>query len=234
MSMLLHLLQSCLVYTLLLQRVLDDPKWANKLTTEDRRALNALFWTHVNHYGSLPGLAVLHEPTAQAGDCVRRRDWWPEAGVPTAFLRAAGFDYNILMWAEEISNGVVRAPYPDTTLPLMHPGDIVACAAAVLLSPTPITGAFSITGPEKLSVRDQTAVLSDVLGTDLRVEQISEDDAVKVGFPEGTPEFVTSSVLGTLGPAATVLQTSGDVQKLTGHAARTFADWALGNAQAFK
>jgi uncharacterized protein YbjT (DUF2867 family) len=104
----------------------------------------------------------------------------------------------------------------------------------VLLSPTPITGAFSITGPEKLSVRDQTAVLSDVLGTDLRVEQISEDDAVKVGFPEGTPEFVTSSVLGTLSPAATVLETSGDVQKLTGHAARTFADWALGNAQAFK
>jgi TnpA family transposase len=49
----LHLLQSCLVYinTLLLQRVLDDPKWAKRLTAEDRRALNALFWTHVNPYG---------------------------------------------------------------------------------------------------------------------------------------------------------------------------------------
>lgn len=49
----LHLLQSCLVYinTLLLQRVLDDPKWANRLTEEDRRALSALFWAHVNPYG---------------------------------------------------------------------------------------------------------------------------------------------------------------------------------------
>lgn len=49
----LHLLQSCLVYinTLLLQRVLDDPVWAKKLTDEDRRALNALFWTNVNPYG---------------------------------------------------------------------------------------------------------------------------------------------------------------------------------------
>ena len=49
----LHLLQSCLVYinTLLLQRVLDDPKWAGKLTIEDRRALNALFWSNVNPYG---------------------------------------------------------------------------------------------------------------------------------------------------------------------------------------
>lgn len=39
------------INTLLLQRVLDDPKWAMKLTVEDRRALNALFWTNVNHYG---------------------------------------------------------------------------------------------------------------------------------------------------------------------------------------
>jgi Tn3 transposase DDE domain len=35
----------------LLQRVLDDPTWANRLTPEDRRALNALFWAHVNPYG---------------------------------------------------------------------------------------------------------------------------------------------------------------------------------------
>lgn len=49
----LHLLQSCLVYinTLLLQRVLADPKWARRLTLEDRRALNALFWTNINPYG---------------------------------------------------------------------------------------------------------------------------------------------------------------------------------------
>jgi hypothetical protein len=39
------------INTLLLQRVLEDPKWAKKLTVEDRRALNALFWTNVNPYG---------------------------------------------------------------------------------------------------------------------------------------------------------------------------------------
>lgn len=49
----LHLLQSALVYvnTLLLQRVLADPVWAGRLTPEDRRALNPLFWTHINPYG---------------------------------------------------------------------------------------------------------------------------------------------------------------------------------------
>lgn len=49
----LHLLQSALVHvnTLLIQEVLADAKWADKLTDADRRALSPLFWTHVNPYG---------------------------------------------------------------------------------------------------------------------------------------------------------------------------------------
>lgn len=34
-----------------MQEVLADPKWADKLTDADRRALSPLFWTHVNPYG---------------------------------------------------------------------------------------------------------------------------------------------------------------------------------------
>jgi TnpA family transposase len=49
----LHLLQSALVHlnTILLQRVLEDPAWAERLTEDDRRALSPLFWGHVNPYG---------------------------------------------------------------------------------------------------------------------------------------------------------------------------------------
>ncbi|GAA2271546.1 Tn3 family transposase [Kitasatospora sp. NPDC001175] len=49
----LHLLQSALVHvnTLLVQQVLAEPKWAERLTEADRRALSPLFWTHVNPYG---------------------------------------------------------------------------------------------------------------------------------------------------------------------------------------
>ncbi|WP_423835527.1 Tn3 family transposase [Streptomyces tubbatahanensis] len=49
----LHLLQSALVHvnTLLMQEVLADPKWADRLTDADQRALSPLFWTHVNPYG---------------------------------------------------------------------------------------------------------------------------------------------------------------------------------------
>jgi TnpA family transposase len=49
----LHLLQSALVHinTILLERVLEDPAWAGRLTDADRRGLTPLFWSNVNPYG---------------------------------------------------------------------------------------------------------------------------------------------------------------------------------------
>jgi hypothetical protein len=50
----MHLLQSCLVYvnTLMLQEVLAEPQWRERLQAEDWRALSPLFFLHVNPYGS--------------------------------------------------------------------------------------------------------------------------------------------------------------------------------------
>ena len=49
----LHLVQACLVYinTLMLQQVLDEPRWREKMTPEDYRALTPLIYQHVNPYG---------------------------------------------------------------------------------------------------------------------------------------------------------------------------------------
>ena len=49
----LHLLQSCLVYvnTLMLQRVLAEPRWRARMTAADVRGLTPLIWGHVNPYG---------------------------------------------------------------------------------------------------------------------------------------------------------------------------------------
>lgn len=52
----LHLLQVCMVYinTLIIQELLSDPPWANKLTPEDKRALTPLIHAHINPYGLFP------------------------------------------------------------------------------------------------------------------------------------------------------------------------------------
>jgi hypothetical protein len=43
----------CLVYinTLMIQRVLTEPSWFGRLTSEDQRALTPLILAHVNPYG---------------------------------------------------------------------------------------------------------------------------------------------------------------------------------------
>jgi hypothetical protein len=50
----LHLLQVSLVYvnTLMIQQVLAEPRWQDRLTTVDLRALSPLKWQHVNPYGT--------------------------------------------------------------------------------------------------------------------------------------------------------------------------------------
>nr|WP_281367975.1 Tn3 family transposase [Nonomuraea typhae] len=49
----LHLAKAAIVYlkTRMVQIVLAEPKWQKKLADADRRALSALFWSHLNLYG---------------------------------------------------------------------------------------------------------------------------------------------------------------------------------------
>jgi TnpA family transposase len=49
----MHLLQACLVYinTLMVQEVLAEPKWRERMTAADWRGLTPLFYLHVNPYG---------------------------------------------------------------------------------------------------------------------------------------------------------------------------------------
>lgn len=47
------MLQNCLVYinTLMIQRVLAEPIWAERMGPAERRGLTPLTWGHVNPYG---------------------------------------------------------------------------------------------------------------------------------------------------------------------------------------
>jgi len=50
----LHLVQNCLVYinTLMIQQVLGEPGWLERMKPEDLRALTPLIYSHVNPYGT--------------------------------------------------------------------------------------------------------------------------------------------------------------------------------------
>ena len=48
-----HLLKICLVYnTLMIQRVLTEPDWTQRMLRDDLRALTPLIYAHVTPYGT--------------------------------------------------------------------------------------------------------------------------------------------------------------------------------------
>ncbi|MET9080022.1 reverse transcriptase domain-containing protein [Streptomyces sp. NPDC004232] len=67
--------------TLLLQQILADPDWAERLTDADRRALSPLFWTHINPYGRFE-LDMNHRLDFTAALTVPRPRTSPEAETP--------------------------------------------------------------------------------------------------------------------------------------------------------
>lgn len=107
---------------------------------------------------------------------------------------------------------------------------------AVLTDPEAAPETYVITGPQTITMRQEVAILGELLGRELRVEELSpaEAAAAAAAFPAGTLEFVATSVLEAQGPAAAALAPSGDVTELTGRPARTFRDWADAHLAAFE
>ena len=189
------------------------------------------------HVVLLSSFTAVHDLPSGAGNIISARHRAGEqaltaAGVPSTFLRAAGFDYNIGMWLATAGDGVVRSPFPDVALPIVDPTDIAASAVAVLTTRDPEPGAYSITGPEKVTLRQQVRVVNDVWGRSLTLQTTTIDEAKVDAFPAGTPDLVATSVLETMSPAAAVVEPSSDVATLTGRAPHSFHDWATENAPA--
>ncbi|WP_249998280.1 hypothetical protein [Actinoplanes sp. M2I2] len=154
-----------------------------------------------------------------------------KAGVRSAFLRAAGFDYNIVPWVAAARDDVVRLPSPDMRTPFVDPADIAAAAVALLTAAHPVPGAYSITGPESGSLREQVAEINAALGRSYVVEELGETDT-GVGFLDDMPDFMRTSFLEVFAGAGG-LAPSNDVEVLTGTPARPFRAWLADNHRAF-
>ncbi|HEX8519148.1 MAG TPA: NAD(P)H-binding protein [Pseudonocardia sp.] len=157
-----------------------------------------------------------------------------DAGLATTALRAGAFCGNTLQWARSIgAAGVVELPYPDARVASIHERDIADVAVAALTTGRGRGEAPSLTGPRSLSFAEHVAVLGDVLGRPVAVRAVDPDDARAAMARYAPPDVVDS--LFTLwaaadGVPATVTE---EVERLTGHPARTYDQWAHEHRDAF-
>ncbi|NLU68348.1 NmrA family NAD(P)-binding protein [Streptomyces sp. HNM0574] len=156
-------------------------------------------------------------------------------GLECTWLAPVEFMSNALEWADSVrKEGVVREGFPDVPSSMVHEADIAAVAATALTTGGHAGKEYWLTGPEALTAPQKVAVLSQVLGRDVRFVELSREEMLSRWRAEGHGEddlafFLT---MRTDPPEAgrTVLPT---VPEVTGRPGRTFAQWVRENARAF-
>ena len=152
-----------------------------------------------------------------------------DSGLGWTFLRPTGFMSNALNWAPMITaDQVVHAPFAVGRAAVVDPADIAAVAAAILTHDSHNHRIYELTGPEPLSPADQVAILSQVLGRDLRYAESDPADMlaqmVSYGMPEELAHAVVEQFRSTLEPFNS--EPTGDITAVTSRPARSFTDWA--------
>lgn len=190
---------------------------------------------HAGHLVYLSAARLQHDETgviegvwADVEHAVERSD------VTRTFVRAGGFAANTLEWAEQIRAGdTVRIPHPDAGRSLVHERDIAEVAVRALLDRELAGRSVAVTGPEVLTQREQVAAIGAAVGRDLRVESQPHEEARRqyaaiMGEQHADRALAHWATLVDAPERAT-----RDVERVTGHPARAFADWAREHAEEF-
>ena len=156
------------------------------------------------------------------------------AGFEHSIVRATGFMSNVIgQWLPSIrKEGVVYNALGAGRSTLIAPEDIAAVAARALLSAQPLETVLTVTGPELLTVPEEVAILSAVLGEPLRAVEVPIEAAVEGLKRNGVPEPVAQAVAASFAAIrdGRVTEVSNTVERVTGRPPLRFAEWAQKHA----
>jgi uncharacterized protein YbjT (DUF2867 family) len=157
------------------------------------------------------------------------------SGLEWTVLRPGGFASNSLLWAEPVrKERKVLAPFGDVGLPVIDPRDIADMAAAALTEEGHAGKAYLLTGPALITPRQQSEAIAAAIGEPVEFVEQSRAEA-RAQLIQFWPAHVVDDTLDIIGnPNAAELEISGDVERVLGRPAGTFADWAKRNANAFR
>jgi NAD(P)H dehydrogenase (quinone) len=159
------------------------------------------------------------------------RDHWATeqhirgSGLEWTFLRDNLYaDFLPLMVGED---GVIRGPAGDGRAAVVAQDDIADAAITVLRDPAPHAGrTYDLTGPAALTLAEAADVIERATGRAVRYHPEAIDEAYASRRRYEAPDWQLHAWVSTYtaiaaGELATV---TGDVARLTGHAATTLAD----------
>jgi NAD(P)H dehydrogenase (quinone) len=194
------------------------------------------------------GIKHIVRSSAAGADAASRASIGALQGKIDDLVKATGIAYTLLLPnafmqnhitfnAGQIKSGALFAPLGEGAVSMVDVRDVAEVAATVLTAPAEHAGkSYVLTGGEALTSTQQMAAVSGALGREVKYvdvpEQAATDAMVKMGMPAILIDWLTS--LNHVFKQGWASGVSGDVQKLTGHAPRTFAAFATEHANAWR
>jgi uncharacterized protein YbjT (DUF2867 family) len=158
-----------------------------------------------------------------------------DSGLEWTLLRPGGFASNSLLWAEPVrKERTILAPFGDVGLPVVDPRDIAHVAAAALTEDGHDGKAYILTGPALISPRGQAEAIAAAIGEPVAFVEQTRAEA-REQLIQFWPDHVVDDTLDIIGdPNEAELEISGDIERVLGRPAASFADWVQRNAAAFR
>lgn len=156
------------------------------------------------------------------------------SGIPYTFLRPGTFANNLLFWAYSIQTGdTIYGPYGNSVQAPIHEADVAAVAVTALTQDGHEGKIYPLTGPQALTRIEQLNIIGDAIGKKLHFQEIPADvfqKEMEKYMPPPIIKMLLDYWSDTVTVPDVVLPT---VEQLTGHKARTLAQWAKDHASDF-
>jgi uncharacterized protein YbjT (DUF2867 family) len=159
-----------------------------------------------------------------------------DSGLDWVSLRPSVFASNFVgMWAAQILAGdVVGGPYAAASAAPIVDSDISAVAAQALLTDEYVGQRIPLTGPQALTNSELVQIIGRVLGRPLRYFEVPADVVrerfIALGLGAEFADAYAAMLADSLDKPALV---TGEVEKITGRPATTFAQWATEHRHLF-
>ena len=158
------------------------------------------------------------------------------SGIDWTFIRPGMFATNTLWWWRTPirAEGLVRTPYPDAQTAPVHEKDMAALAVTALTESGHRGQAYTVYGPESLTLRRQVEHIGDAIGRKVRLDVVSVE-AARAEMSRTIPPIGVETFLRQWAARdGTPAEISTTVAEVTGRPARTYARWAKDHAGDFR
>ena len=161
-----------------------------------------------------------------------------DSGLGWTLLRPHHFMQNLLDPVTfDREEGVIYSASGEGAIPFIDTRDIAAVAAAVLTEDAHLEETYTLTGPEAVSYREATAIVSDVLGRALEYNPQTPDEAWRRRRDADQPVWLVAAQLEIAGyqrDEGVTARTTNTVEELSGQPPRGLRRFAEDHVDALR